>query len=228
MSDNKNKGVVVIVPAYNEEKSIEKTINAISTIEVIDKIVVVDDGSTDNTSKIVEKMDVDLIRLNKNSGKGYAIKKAIESVEYNYIVLLDGDLKESSSEVNKLIDPVLNNETDVTIAKFRKAKKKGGFGFVKKLAKYGVYFYTGKKIDTTLSGQRVYKREVIEKISFIPDRFGIEVAMTVGTFRRGYKIKEVEVSMTHNETSRDISGFVHRGRQFLDILKTLIQLSYKK
>ncbi|AFS78409.1 glycosyltransferase, family 2 [Gottschalkia acidurici 9a] len=228
MSNSKNGKVVVVIPAYNEEKTIKRTIDNVKSIDMIDEIVVVDDGSIDNTSKVVEDMNITLIRLNKNSGKGYAIRKAIETIKYDYLVLLDGDLGESSNEVEKLINPVINNEVDVTIAKFGKAKKKGGFGLVKKLAKYGVYFYTGKKIDTTLSGQRVYKKEVIEGISYIPDRFGIEVAMTVGAFRKGFTVKEVDVLMTHNETGRNISGFIHRGRQFLDIFKTLIQLSYKR
>lgn len=226
--DNSEKGkVVAVIPSYNEEENILTTIKSVKKIDLIDEIVIVDDGSTDKTSEIVSKLDVKLIKLKKNSGKGYAIKKAIEEIDYKYLVLLDGDLGKSSYEVNNLIKPVLNNESDVTIARFGKAKKKGGFGLVKNLAKYGVYFYTGEKIDTTLSGQRVYKKEVIDNISYIPNRFGVEVAMTVGTFRNNFKIKEVEVTMSHSETGRDINGFIHRGRQFLDILITLIKLSYK-
>ncbi len=228
MNNIKRNKVVAVIPAYNEEENILNTISNVKKIDLIDEIVVVDDGSSDKTSQVVESIEeVKLIKLEKNSGKGYAIRKAIEVIDYDYMVLLDGDLGESSYEVNKLIKPVIQDECDVSIARFGKAKKKGGFGLVKNLAKYGVYFYTGEKIDTTLSGQRVYKKEVVEKISYIPDRFGVEVAMTVETFRNDFKIKEVDVTMSHSETGRDISGFVHRGRQFLDIFTTLIKLSYK-
>ena len=228
MNNKKIIKVLVVIPAYNEEENILDTINSVKSIDSIDEIVVVDDGSTDKTSQIVEDLDVKLIRLQKNLGKGFAIKKVIETMDFEYLVLLDGDLGESSSEINKLIKPVIEDECDVTIARFGKARKKGGFGLVKNLAKYGVYLYTGEKIDTTLSGQRVYKKEVIESINYIPNRFGIEVAMTVGTFRNKFNIKEVDVTMSHNETGRDISGFIHRGRQFWDILVTLIKLSYKR
>lgn len=228
MNNIKKGKVLAVIPAYNEEENILNTINNVKSIDLIDEIVVVDDGSTDKTSQIVKNLDVSLIRLDKNLGKGYAIKKAIETMDYKYLVLLDGDLGKSSGEINKLIKPVIEDECDVTIARFGKARKKGGFGLVKNLAKFGVYFYTGEKIDTTLSGQRVYKKEVIESINYIPDRFGIEVAMTVGTFRNKFRVKEVDVTMSHNETGRNIRGFIHRGRQFKDILVTLIKLSYKR
>lgn len=228
MNNIKKGKVVAVIPAYNEEENIVNTIENIKKIDLIDEIVVVDDGSSDKTSRVVESLEnIKLITLEKNSGKGFAITKAIEVIDYDYMVLLDGDLGASSYEVNKLIKPVTQDECDVSIARFGRAKKKGGFGLVKNLAKYGVYFYTGEKIDTTLSGQRVYKKEVVEKISYIPNRFGVEVAMTVGTFRNNFKIKEIDVTMSHSETGRDFSGFVHRGRQFLDILTTLIKLSYK-
>jgi len=220
--------VIAVIPAYNEEKYIKSTLDNIRKNELIDELLVVDDGSEDNTSIVVKNMGIKFIKLNENHGKGYAIKKAISQIDYEYLILIDGDLGKTSSEVNKLIYPVINGEVDVTIAKFKKAKRKGGFGLVKGLAKYGVYFLTGKIINTTLSGQRVYRREVVEKISYIPDRFGVEIAMTVGTLRNGFNIKEIDVDMTHRETGRNLSGFIHRGKQFFDILITLIKLLFRR
>lgn len=225
--EGKNK-VVAVVPVYNEENRILDTIKGLKQMAIIDSIIVVDDGSTDNTYNIVKQRDVEVIRLEKNSGKGYAIKSAIENLEYEYLVLVDGDLGKSSYEAEKLIYPVINNEADVTIAKFPPPKKKGGFGFVKRLAKNGIKHYTGVEIDSGLSGQRVYKRKVIDNIENIPDTFGIEVAMTVETLKKGYSIKEVNVNMTHDETERDIKGFCHRGKQFLNILSTLIKLGVRR
>ncbi len=224
---NKNK-VVAVVPVFNEENKIKETIETLKEIAIIDNIFVVDDGSTDNTYNIIKELNVDKIRLEKNSGKGCAIKKALKIIEYDYLVLVDGDLGKSSYEIQKLICPVINNEADVTIAKFPPPKKKGGFGLVKGLAKKGIRFYTGKNIDSGLSGQRVYKKEVIDSIEYIPNKFGVEVAMTVETLRKGYNIKEVAVNMTHSETGRDIRGFLHRGKQFINILSTLIILGFRR
>ncbi len=226
--DKPKSKVVAVIPVYNEENFIENTINNIKEINLIDEIIVIDDGSTDKTREIVSKLDVTLIGLDKNKGKGYAIRKAIEESDFDYLVLIDGDLGRTSNEAIKLIVPAINMEADVIIARFQKAKKKGGFGLVKKLANRGVYFYTGKNITSTLSGQRVYSRKAIESITYIPDRFGVEVAMTVGVLRNGFTVKEVDVGMTHRETERNLKGFIHRGRQFFNILITLINLGFRR
>ncbi|WIV10982.1 glycosyltransferase family 2 protein [Proteiniborus sp. MB09-C3] len=226
--DNFKSKVVAVIPVYNEESFIENTINNIRQIDLIDEIIVVDDGSTDRTKEIVSKLDVTFIGLDKNRGKGYAINKAIEYSDFDYLVLIDGDLGKTSDEAIKLILPAINKEADVIIARFQKAKKKGGFGLVKKLANNGVYYYTGEKITSTLSGQRVYNRKAINSIDYIPDRFGVEVAMTVEVLRKGFTIKEVDVEMTHRETERNIEGFIHRGKQFLNILFTLIILAFRR
>lgn len=219
--------IVAVIPAYNEENTIENTINALKKISLVDDIVVVDDGSSDNTWNIINEMNIQAIRLNENHGKGYAIKEALKKIDFNYLVLVDGDLGETSSEIEKLIYPVIENVVDVSIAKFPQPKKKGGFGFVKKLARYGVYKYTGTKINTSLSGQRVYNKKVIDNMCYIPDRFGVEVAMTVETLRMGYTVGEIDVNMSHRETGRSIRDFIHRGKQFLDIFVTLIKLKFK-
>lgn len=214
--------VVVVIPAYNEENTIGATIDSLLDIKLIDEIVVVDDGSIDRTSDIVRKRDVRLIRHDKNYGKGYAIKSALESIDYQFLVLVDADLGFSSKEIVKLIQPVLSYRADVTIARFKHATIKGGFGLVKNLSKYGIWAYTGKLLDTSLSGQRVYTKEVMEKIQYIPNDFGVEIAMTIGSIKGGFRIEEIEVEMTHRETGRNVKDFVHRGKQFFNIFKTLL------
>lgn len=219
--------ITVILPAKNEEDRIGATIQSIQASKYVNKIIVVDDGSTDETAPIAAKAGADVYRLPKNYGKGYAVNYGISKAIHGskIIVLLDADLGNTAMEVDKLIAPVLNNEADVAIAKFPPAKRKGGFGLVKGLAKYGVKFYTGHTIHGALSGQRAFKSEVLMSLGSLPADYGIEIGMTIDILRKGYRIQEVEVNMTHRETGRDLKGFIHRGKQFYQILKVLLKKS---
>ena len=221
-----NPYISMIIPAYNEEVKIKDTLESIKGIKEINEIIVVDDGSTDKTTKIASEVNSEkivVLKLDKNRGKGYALNYGLKIAMKNAEIIgfLDADLGSSANDVKKLIDPILNDEADVVIAKFPPAKKKGGLGFVKGLAKDSVFEMTGVELDATLSGQRLFKKEVLEKFKEIPFGYGVEVGMTIDILKHGYKIKEVLVNMTHNETGRDLKGFIHRGKQYYHIKKDL-------
>ena len=91
--------LVAVVPVYNEGDLIKDTIEGLKKIESIDEIVVVNDGSTDNTSDICKSLGVTVIDIENNQGKGHAIKSAIESISFDYLALVDGDLGNTSWEV---------------------------------------------------------------------------------------------------------------------------------
>ena len=221
--------ICVMMSTYNGEKNLKEQLDSILNQECVDvNLLIRDDGSSDNTSKIAKEVKSDKITVitqDKNRGKGYALNNGLKIAmeKADIIGFLDADLGSSSSEVSKLITPILNDEADVIIAKFPPAKKKGGLGFVKGLAKESVYEMTGVKLDATLSGQRIFKKEVLEKFNEIPFGYGVEVGMTIDILKHGYRIKEVLVNMTHSETGRDLKGFIHRGKQYYHIKKVLRQ-----
>lgn len=68
------------------------------------------------------------------------------------------------------------------------------------------------------------KREVADGLLYIPSGFGIELGLTVHALRSGFSVKEIPLPMSHRETGRDLSGFLHRGKQFTAIVQTLIRL----
>ena len=214
----------VIIPAYNEGERIKDTLDNIVDINIINEILVVDDGSKDDTAIVLKNYNNSKVKYyiqNPNQGKGKALEKGLKMVDKKseIIVFLDADLGKTSSEVTKIIEPVIDDECDVAIARFRPAKKKGGMGFVKRLARDSVCQITGVELNATISGQRAFKREVIEKFDNIPDGYGVEVGMTIDILKWNYRVKEYIVDMTHNETGRDLSGFIHRGKQYIHIKK---------
>ena len=221
--------ITVFTPTYNRGYIIENLYKSLQRQSFTDfEWVVVDDGSSDNTSKVAKEVKSDKITVitqDKNRGKGYALNNGLKvaMTKADIIGFLDADLGSSSNEISKLITPILNDEADVIIAKFPPAKKKGGLGFVKGLAKESVLEMTGVELDATLSGQRLFKKEVLEKFDEIPFGYGVEVGMTIDILKYGYRIKEVLVNMTHSETGRDLKGFIHRGKQYYHIKKVLKQ-----
>lgn len=223
--------LVCVIPIYNEHKRILKTLEGLKEIKEMDEIVIVNDGSTDDTLKIIKNLDAKIISYDKNMGKGYAIKRAIKEINYNKLILLDGDLGETSREVKKMIDGMKNYNYDFVIGEFPEVRKvtnkKGGFGLVKNLAKNGIKFFTGIETNNSLSGQRIYKKEVIDSLTYIPNRYGVEVAMTIESLNNGFKLGEIPIEMSHRYTERNLKGFIHRGRQFKDILFTFIKMYFK-
>lgn len=219
----------VLIPAFNEENNIQQTLQGLENFKrdfskehSLDvEILVIDDGSSDNTYEKALELNAKVIKLTGNMGKGNALQEGFNKSAGDIVVFLDADLQKSSYEIYKLVLPILKGEADVVIAKFKPTKKKGGFGFVKTLAFYGIKFFTGQEITTAISGQRAFKREVLTDIKVIPDGFGLEVGMLIDILRKGYSIREVDVDMYHDVTGRDIKGFIHRGRQFWDIFKVL-------
>ncbi|KNZ70748.1 family 2 glycosyl transferase [Thermincola ferriacetica] len=215
------KKVSVLIPAYNEAKYIFQTVAAVKKIPEVDEVFVIDDASTDNTSELAKKAGAEVLTLRENHGKGGALNKGIALATGDVIALIDGDVGETASEVRKLIMPVIEGKADMTIARFPKAKKKGGFGLVKGLARNGIKLLTGLEMAAPLSGQRAMTREVIRAIGRFSSGYGVEVGLTIDIARKGYKILEVDVNMTHAETGRDLRGFMHRGKQFMHVSKVL-------
>ena len=193
-------------------------------MEGIDQVIVVDDGSSDGTAQAAEKYGADVLRLPKNLGKGGAMNAGAKSASGDVFLFLDADLGDSACEASKLIGPVLANAADMTIARFPEIPGKGGgFGFAVGLARTGIRELTGRKMMSPLSGQRAMRRKVWEKVGGIAPGFGAEVALTIDALRGGFRVLEVPTSMTHRITGKDWSGIRHRGRQFADIARALIQ-----
>lgn len=210
----------VLIPAYNEEARIACTIASLKSISEIDEIIVIDDGSNDNTASLASKEGAKVIKLIKNQGKGAALNIGAQHIVGKYVALIDADLGDTARELKKLILPIINNEADISIAIFPPASKKGGVGIVKKISSFGLKSITKKSFNAPLSGQRAMSTEVLRNLLPLSSGFGVEVGMTIDAYYKGYRIMEVETDMGHAETGRDFIGFRHRGNQLKDIIFT--------
>jgi len=222
------RDVGVVIPAYNEEQRIGSTLRALRSLHWVREIVVVDDGSTDNTAQVALREGASLIKLARNHGKGYALRQGLKAVSSPIVLVLDADLGQSAIEAAKLIQPIREGRADVAIARFPSLPGRHGFGLVKGLSRIGIRLLTGKDLNAVLSGQRAFRKEAINLEFFKYRRFGIEFGMTVDLLNHGLRICEVDVEMTHRVTGLNLAGILHRARQFKDIFAVLMAKLWEK
>jgi hypothetical protein len=218
-----DENVTAVVPVYNEGERILETIEALKRIERITQIIVVDDGSKDDTyERLRGCSQIELIKSNVNRGKGNAVTAALPHAKNRYVLLADGDLCSSALQLEKLTSYPQVEPNRMLVAVYPKPLKKGGFGLVKKLAGDSLYMLTGKRSSSVLSGQRLIYTDFLREMK-LPDRFGLEFKITLEALRKDIVIVDIPLEITHRETGRDMRGFVHRGRQFANILKVVVR-----
>ncbi|TDB38956.1 MAG: glycosyltransferase [Actinobacteria bacterium] len=219
--------VIVLMPAHDEAERISASVTAARSVSSVDRVVVIDDGSRDDTAALAAGAGAEVLVMPTNVGKGGALQAGLNAVrdDADILVLLDADLGATAAEAELLIAPVLTGDAGMTVGVLPRPARSGGLGLVKGLARRGIAML-GNGFDALapLSGQRALSRQAWEAVEPFAPGYGAEVALTVRALRAGLRVIEVPVSMTHAATGRDLVGFAHRGRQFLHVLRTLIAL----
>ncbi|HPZ42006.1 MAG TPA: glycosyltransferase family 2 protein [Bacillota bacterium] len=157
--------VAAIVPAYNEEKTIGAVLGVLTKCRLINEVIVVSDGSTDDTVKIALQFDgVQVVELPENRGKGGAMKAGLEQTAAEIVLFLDADLIGLTEDhVNALLQPVLENQALMSLGVFEKGR---------------VATDLAQKVAPYLSGQRALQRDLLSDLSDLDlTRFGVEVAL---------------------------------------------------
>ena len=182
--------ISVIIPAYNEEKSIGQAIDEIITVlrknNIFEKseIIVVNDGSTDNTRNIAKEKGITILDNPINMGYGYSLKKGITNAKNETIVITDADLTYPFDEVIKMLELKKKGFDLVVGARTGKYYKESiSKNILRKILKSFVEFISGKKIKDINSGLRVFDKSTVVK--FFPrlcDTFSFTTSQTLAYF----------------------------------------------
>ncbi len=200
--------ILLIIPAYNEEENILKTYQKIIDFNKKNKtkydVIVINDGSTDETSKICHENNIPVIDLIRNLGIGGAVqtgyKYALEN-NYDIAVQYDGDGQHDVGYVKNIIDPIVNNKANMVIGSrfIKKDSSEFQSSFARrigiKMISFVIKLKTNKKIYDTTSGFRAADKNVISLFALTYPTEYPEPISTVEVLRHHLKVEEVPVSM---------------------------------
>src|SRR5215831_10010016 len=203
----------VVIPAKNESDRIQATVAGAAGLPGVDLVIVVDDGSADDTAELASGAEA--VRLLETAEAPGTAGPA------RHLLFLDGDLGASAAEAGPLIAPVRTGDADMTIAVFTDRARQGGYGFVVGLSGAGIERATGWRPAQPLNGQRCLTRAAFELARPLAAGFGVETALTIDLLNLGMRVTEVEVPLAHRATGDDWHSQVHRARQFADVARAL-------
>lgn len=215
------KNICVLVPTYNNEKTLRRVIGGI--LQYTGNIIIVNDGSTDSTPFILQDYpEIRIIHLPENKGKGNALKtgfRVAEKIGYSYAITIDSDGQHYPDDIPVFVEALLKESQDVLLIGNRNMAqdgipKKSSFG--NRFSNFWFWFETGIKLEDTQSGFRLYPLHKIPRKYFTP-KFEFEIEIIVRTAWRHVPVKNVPVKVLYDPAER-VSHF----RPFKDFTRISI------
>ncbi len=200
--------LTVLVAARDEEARVGRTVDHLRELFPHAEVVVADDGSRDATVARAEGAGARVVRLPRR-GKGQALTLAERECAAGPLLLCDADVEGD-------LRPLVAAGDELAIAVFRRHVG-GGLGMAKRASRALIERRCGRRMDEPLSGQRLVSARARSVVFPLAAGFGAETRMTIDAVRAGLDVREVAVDLSHRATRRDPRGFVHRGRQLVEL-----------
>lgn len=214
----------VIVTAHNEADRLPATLAALAAAFPGARVLVADDGSTDGSAAVAAAHGAEVVRSERNIGKGGAATLAAQRLlplaaepDPPVVLLCDGDLAASADALALLVEEVRAGRCDLAVAAFAR-RVGGGFGWALGFAHWAIRRRCGLDTIAPISGQRALRAAILPDVVPFAPRFGMEIGMTIDAVRAGHRVAEIELPLAHRATGRTLRGFLHRGRQLKDFV----------
>jgi glycosyltransferase involved in cell wall biosynthesis len=197
LSQDSIKPLTIIIPAYNEARAIGPVLERLKTTcpELIEEIIVVDDGSTDNTAQIAEEVDVHVIRHSRNKGYGASLKTGIRAAHTDFVLTMDSDGQHKAEDIARLWAVTDHNDMIVgqrTALLHSQLWRMPGKWLLSIMANY----LSRQRIPDLNSGFRLMRRDVVTKYMHLcPSGFSFSTTITMAFFNRGFNVAYVPIEV---------------------------------
>ena len=216
----KYQKVSVIIPAFNEEDTVATVVEVVKKVSFVDEIIVVNDGSSDNTESEALNAGARVINHEVNKGKGEALRTGYKEAECDIIAFIDADIYNlSSAKVEAMIKPILHGKTDITKTKFSRASGRVTELTAKPLLNF---FFPEINFEQPLSGQFAARKEILKKMDFEKD-YGVDVGIVIDADVLGISIMEVDIG----EIEHDMSPLSELNLMANEVVRTIISRANK-
>jgi len=216
--------IIVGIPAFNEEKNIAVLI--IQLKKIADKIIVCNDGSTDLTSEIAEELGATMINHKKNLGYGAAIRSIFlksKDLDGDILVTFDADGQHRIEDINRVINPIINGESDLVIgsrfldesAKEVPRYRKAGIKLITKITNATIK----KQLTDSQSGFRAYSKKVLNELNPSELGMGISTEILIKASAKNFRISEVPIKIVYDGDTSTHNPISHGSSVLLSTIK---------
>ena len=199
---NEEKKLSIVIPCYNEENSILNIVQKVLDSPIKNKeIIIVDDCSKDGTRKVLEEQVKPLVSRiiyhKKNTGKGGALRTGFKAATGDVVIIQDADMEYDPMEYPLVVNPIFEGKARVVYgSRFLRQKRKGYYA--NRLANWVLTkfsnIFTHEKLTDMETCYKAFKREIIQSVDIVENRFGFEPEITAKIAKMGIRIQEVPIS----------------------------------
>ena len=212
--------ITVVLPAKNEVGAIQQTVKAIKQLNRVDEIIVVNDGSTDDTAQIAEQAGAKVISHPYSKGNGAAIKTGVRNAIGDVIVFMDADGQHDANDILKLIEKIEQGYDLVVGARQKGSQASVGRGIANKLYNNLASYMSEHQVEDLTSGFRAVRAEKFKEfIYLLPNGFSYPTTSTMAFFRAGYSVTYVPIHAAKRIGKSHIHPIKDSVRFFLIIFK---------
>ena len=223
-----NKKIAILIPCYNEEKTIEKVIKDFQKELPEAQIYVYNNNSRDSSVEIVKKFPNVILRNEYNQGKGNVVRRSFREVDADIYVMVDGDDTYPASAVHDLIKPIQDEEADMVVGDrlsngtYKKENKRKFHSFGNLLVRRTINLLFKANLKDIMSGYRAFNKIFVKNIPILSSGFEVETEMTLSALDKKFRIKEIPI--TYKDRPRGSKSKLNTIKDGTLVLKTILTM----